>query len=78
MVLHLKKKLEFPSSKDALCQIWLKLTKRFWRRNEKVMPLRILEMSKLLLASIVEMCLARLKFQIWNDRMTDISFVHFV
>ena len=24
--------LEFPSSKDALCQVWLKLAKWFWRR----------------------------------------------
>ena len=26
-------KLEFPSPKDALCQIWLKLAQRFWRRK---------------------------------------------
>ena len=32
MVLHLKK-LEFPSPKDALCQIWLKLAQRFWKRR---------------------------------------------
>ena len=32
MVLYLNK-LESPSSKDALCQIWLKLAKRFWRRR---------------------------------------------
>ena len=25
-------KLEFPSSKDALCQVWLKLAQWFWRR----------------------------------------------
>ena len=31
MVLHLNK-LESPSTKDALCQIWLKLAQRFWRR----------------------------------------------
>ena len=30
MVLHLNK-LEFPSPKDALCQIWLKLAQLFWR-----------------------------------------------
>ena len=30
MVLH---KLEFPSSKDALCQVWLKLALWFWRRR---------------------------------------------
>ena len=29
---HLNK-LESPSSKDALCQVWLKLAQRFWRRN---------------------------------------------
>ena len=32
MVLHLNK-LQSPSSKDALCQVWLKLAKRFWRRR---------------------------------------------
>ena len=32
MVLHLKK-VEFPSLKNALCQIWLKLAQRFWRRR---------------------------------------------
>ena len=32
MVLHLKKR-ESPSSKDALCQVWLKLAKWFWRRR---------------------------------------------
>ena len=31
MVLHLIK-LESPSPKDALCQIWLKLAQSFWRR----------------------------------------------
>ena len=31
MVLHLKK-LEFPSPKGALCQVWLKLATGFWRR----------------------------------------------
>ena len=25
-------KLEFPSPKDALCQVWLKLAQWFWRR----------------------------------------------
>ena len=25
--------LEFQSPKDALCQVWLKLAKRFWRRR---------------------------------------------
>ena len=32
MVLHLNK-LEFPSPKDALCRVWLKLAKGFWRRR---------------------------------------------
>ena len=32
MVLHLKK-LEPPSPKDALCQVWLKLAQWFWRRR---------------------------------------------
>ena len=32
--LHLNK-LEFPSSKDALCQVWLKLAQWFWRRRWK-------------------------------------------
>ena len=32
MVLHLNQ-LQSPSPKDALCQVWLKLAKRFWRRN---------------------------------------------
>ena len=32
MVLHLKK-LESPSPKDALCQVWLKLAQWFWRRR---------------------------------------------
>ena len=32
MVLHLKK-VESPSPKDALCQVWLKLAQWFWRRN---------------------------------------------
>ena len=26
-------KLEFPSPKDVLCQVWLKLVQRFWRRR---------------------------------------------
>ena len=30
--LHLKK-LESPSPKDALCQVWLKLAQWFWRRR---------------------------------------------
>ena len=32
MVLHLNK-LESPSPKDALCQVWLKLARWFWRRG---------------------------------------------
>ena len=32
MVLHLNK-LQSPSPKDALCQVWLKLAKWFWRRR---------------------------------------------
>mgnify|MGYP003683194777 CR=1 FL=1 len=32
MVLYLSK-LEFPSPKDALCQVWLKLAQWFWRRR---------------------------------------------
>ena len=32
MDLHLNK-LQFPSPKDALCQVWLKLAKWFWRRR---------------------------------------------
>ena len=32
LVLHLNK-LESPSSKDALCQVWLKLAQWFWRRR---------------------------------------------
>ena len=32
MVLHLYK-LESPSSKDALCQVWLKLAQSFWKRG---------------------------------------------
>ena len=32
MVFQLNK-LEFPSPKDALCQIWLKLAQWFWRRR---------------------------------------------
>ena len=30
--LHLNK-LEFPSTKNALCQVWLKLAQWFWRRR---------------------------------------------
>ena len=32
--LHLNK-LEFPSPKDDLCQVWLKLAQRFWRLKMK-------------------------------------------
>ena len=32
MVLHFNK-LESPSPKDALCQVWLKLAQWFWRRR---------------------------------------------
>ena len=32
LVLRLNK-LEFPSSKDALCQFWLKCAQWFWRRR---------------------------------------------
>ena len=32
--LHLNK-LESPSAKDALCQVWLKLAQWFWRRRRK-------------------------------------------
>ena len=32
LVLHLNK-LESPSSKDSLCQVWLKLAQWFWRRD---------------------------------------------
>ena len=31
-VLHLNK-LEFPSPKDVLCQVWVKLTQWFWERR---------------------------------------------
>ena len=34
MILHLNK-LKFPSPKDALNQIWLKLAQQFWRRYLK-------------------------------------------
>ena len=37
--LHLNK-LETPSPKDALCQVWLKLTQWFWRKDENVTSLR--------------------------------------
>ena len=33
MVLHLTKKLKTSSSNDALCQVWLKMAKWFWRRR---------------------------------------------
>ena len=33
-------KLESPSPKDALCQVWLKLAKWFWRRRWKCESLR--------------------------------------
>ena len=33
MTLHLKKKIESSSPKDALCQVWLKLDQWFWRRR---------------------------------------------
>ena len=32
MVLHLNK-LEYPSPKEALCQVWLNLAQWFWRRR---------------------------------------------
>ena len=32
--------VEFPSSKDALCQVWLKVAKLFWRRNENMKSLQ--------------------------------------
>ena len=32
--LHMNK-IESPSSKDALCQVWLKLAQWFWRRRSK-------------------------------------------
>ena len=32
MVLHLSK-LESPLPRDALCQVWLKLTQWFWRKR---------------------------------------------
>ena len=32
LVLHINK-LESPSPKDALCQVWLKLAQWFWRRR---------------------------------------------
>ena len=32
MILH-SNKLESPSSKNALCQVWLKLAQWFWRRG---------------------------------------------
>ena len=35
VALHLKK-IESPSPKDALCQVWLKLAQWFWRRRWKV------------------------------------------
>ena len=34
MALYLQK-LEFPSPKDALCKVWLKLAQQFWRRRSK-------------------------------------------
>jgi hypothetical protein len=37
--LHLNK-LEFPSPKDDLCQVWLKLAQRFWRRSRKCKSLQ--------------------------------------
>ena len=35
MALNLNE-FEFPSSKNTLCHVWLKLTQRFWRRFSKV------------------------------------------
>jgi hypothetical protein len=37
--LHLKK-LESPTPKDDLCQVWLKLAWRFWRRSNKCKSLQ--------------------------------------
>jgi hypothetical protein len=33
-------KLESPSPKDDLCQVWLKLVRRFWRRSRKCKSLQ--------------------------------------
>jgi hypothetical protein len=33
-------KLEFPSPKDDLCQVWLKLVQWFWRRSQKCKSLQ--------------------------------------
>jgi hypothetical protein len=33
-------KLESPSPKDDLCQVWLKLVQRFWRRSRKCKSLQ--------------------------------------
>ena len=32
LALHLNE-FEFPSQKDALCQVWLKLAQRFWKKD---------------------------------------------
>ena len=43
--LHLNK-IEFPSPKDALCKVWLKLAQWFWRKRWKVVLEKRMKMWK--------------------------------
>ena len=47
VTLHLIKKLELSSPKDALCQVWLKLDQWFWRRFLKFVDLFLLFLNYL-------------------------------
>ena len=55
MVLHLNK-LQSPSPKDALCQVWLKLAKWFWRRR---------------FFNFVNVCSLFRNYRRWQRRTTD-------
>ena len=91
MVLHLNK-LESPSPKDSLRQIWLKLAQVFWRRFSNFFnvilvfrnypPLekgRALHLNKLESPSSKDaLCLVWLKLARWFWRKKILNFVNFV
>ena len=91
MVLHLKKKLESPSPKDALCQDCLKMAQRFRRREifnfvnvfslfRNYLPLEkggALHLNKLESPSPKDaLCKVCLKFAKWFWRKRLLNFVN--
>ena len=61
--------LDFPLPKDALCQVWLKLAQRFWRRFLNFVNVSSLFCNHLPLEKGVVLHLSKLEFPSPNDAL---------